>query len=85
MQTIIQLDTYLTDHYNPYIGGTANPKYTRTFTDSGYYYMQIVSLNYGGPGYFKVMMEAPNATLDVPANPTWQIDYISIKQGDLKP
>lgn len=84
MQTIIQIDSYIADNYNPYIAGTS-PKYTRTFTDAGYYYMEVVSLNYGGTGYFKVIMEAPNITENVPSNPAWQIDYISIKQADLKP
>jgi hypothetical protein len=47
--------------------------------------MEVVSVNSGGTGFFKVMMEAPNITPNTPANPSWQIDYISIKQADLKP
>jgi hypothetical protein len=47
--------------------------------------MEVVSVNSGGPGFFKVMMEAPITTGDPPANPSWQVDYISIKQADLKP
>jgi hypothetical protein len=31
------------------------------------------------------MMEVPNATAAVPANPVWQIDYISIEQASLVP
>lgn len=84
MQTIIQLDSYINDHFNPYVSGST-PAYTRNFTKPGYYYMEIVSINNWGSGYFKVMMEAPNKTANAPANPTWQVDYFSIKQGDLKP
>lgn len=84
IQTIIRIDSYINDHFNPFISGSA-PIYTRDFTQPGYYYMEIVSINNWGSGYFKVMMEAPNKTANAPANPTWQIDYFSIKQGDLKP
>jgi hypothetical protein len=84
MVTIIEVDSYLNDHFNPYVSGIS-PKYTRNFTSPGYYYMEIVSINTASGGFFKVMMEAPNATSSTPANPSWQIDYISIKQADLKP
>ena len=47
--------------------------------------MEVVAVNTGGPGYFKVSMEVPNATAATSANPTWQVDYFSIKQADLVP
>lgn len=84
METILEIDSYLTDHYNPYVAGQENT-YTRDFTSPGYYYMEVVSVNSGGSGFFKVMLEAPNVTANAPANPTWQIDYISIKQAGLVP
>lgn len=84
MQTIIKIENYYYDHYNPYLRGV-DKKYTKTFTQSGYYFVQAISVNNGGRGFFKVMMEVPNNDPTfVPANPTWQMDYISIKQSDMK-
>lgn len=84
MQTIIRHESYINDHYNPYANGQEK-RFEREFLASGYYYMEVVSINYGGAGYFKVGMEVPNNTEATPSNPTWQIDYFSIKQADMLP
>jgi hypothetical protein len=85
LQTIIEIDSFIYDHYDPFIKDNANVSAQVQFTAPGYYYMEIVSINNGGPGYFKVMMSMPNPTNIPPVNPTWQIDYFGIKQGGLKP
>lgn len=82
MQTIIRHDSYIYDHYNPYVNGQEK-RFEREFLASGYYYMEVVSVNFASGGYFKVGMEVPNNTAATPSNPTWQIDYFSIKQADM--
>jgi len=52
------------------------------FSEPGYYYTEIVAINDGGPGYFKLMWDIPNTTDTTPSNPTWRIDYFSITPSE---
>jgi hypothetical protein len=81
--TKIFQNAYLSDHYNPFITKEGNNTFTQNFT-AGYYYTEIVSINTGGPGYFKLAMSTPQNKWAYTANPTWQIDYFSIQQSDAK-
>jgi hypothetical protein len=48
---------------------------------AGYYYFELVLVNYGGAGYFKVLVDFPSLR-QYTINPTWQIDRINIKPSE---
>lgn len=45
--------------------------------EAGYYYFELLAINYGGPGYFRILFETPQV-VNYPINPTWQLDRILI-------
>lgn len=67
----------MNNHYDPFVSN-ANSTYSR-YLETGFYYMEIVSINQQGVGYFKVMMTTPDINNITAVNPTWQVDYFSIK------
>lgn len=65
--------------------GSGKLSHSRNFTEAGYYYCEIVSINTGGKAYFKLMWDTPKLNTASPANPTWQIDYFSVTPADILP
>jgi hypothetical protein len=67
---------YSGDKFNPYYSGVSTAIANKTLA-VGYYYMEIVSANYGGSGDFRLMVDMPQIHTFT-ANPTWQVDEITI-------
>lgn len=67
---------YSADDFNPYFSGVTTAIANKTLTE-GYYYMEIISVNYGGSGDFRLLVDMPQIH-DQTANPTWQVDEITI-------
>lgn len=49
-----------------------------TLSQGSYYYFELVNVNYGGDGYFKVYVDMPSLRPEK-INPTWQVDRITMK------
>ncbi len=75
MQSLIY-NGYSGDDFNPYFTGVASAIANKTLA-KGHYYMEVVSLNTGGTGDFRVLVDMPQIH-NFTANPTWQVDEITI-------
>lgn len=82
MQNLIW-NSYSADNFNPYFNGVASAIANKTLTQ-GYYYMEIVSVNYEGSGDFRMMVDMPKIH-NYTANPTWQVDEIVILPEAITP
>lgn len=87
LQTLLLLENHANDHFNPYVrqDGLNTFSATKTFSAAGYYYMEIITFNGWGSGYYKVSVQTPLAVAPVNINPTWQVDYIAVEQASLVP
>jgi hypothetical protein len=53
------MSSYTNDHFNPYVrSGEANIA-NKTFAQTGYYYIEVVTINGGSNGFCKLMVDIP--------------------------
>lgn len=83
LSDLIYADQYSPETFNPYYQNLDSAIANRTLT-TGYYYMEIVSYNEGGPGNFRVLVDMPQLLPKI-ANPTWHVDEITIAPQTITP
>jgi len=84
LQMLLQQDDYNYNHYSPYTRANQTQTTKNLTLTQGYYYFELVNLNYGGGGFFKVMADMPSLFAHT-TNPTWQTDRLVIKPTQYDP
>lgn len=78
LQQLLKLEKHNTNHYTSFSRVNVTQSSANVTLSEGYYYFEIVNVNYGGAGYFKVMVDMPSLR-QYTINPTWQVDKFVIK------
>lgn len=78
LQLLLQQDNYNGNHFVSYVRANSTQSTANLTLTAGYYYFEIVNVNYGGSGYFKVIVDTPSL-FNNKINPTWQIDSVVVK------
>lgn len=78
LQLLLQQDNYNGNHFVSYVRANSTQSTANLTLTAGYYYFEIVNVNYGGTGYFKVIVDTPSL-FNNKINPTWQIDSVVVK------
>ena len=80
LQNLLEINSHCYSHFNPWVRtNTTSPVENITLT-AGYYYYEIVAINEGGTGFFKIIVDTPEIHGSGTTNPTWQVDRIRINQ-----
>lgn len=78
LQLLLQQEYHNANHFVSYVRANSTQSTTSLTLTAGYYYFELVNVNGGGDGYFKVIVETPSLHAEK-INPTWQIDSVVIK------
>ncbi len=72
------------NHFNSFVRANATQSTANvTLSQGSYYYFEVININYGGGGFFKVYVDMPSLR-QYTINPTWQIDRVIIKPSSFE-
>ena len=70
---LLKQESYTTSQYNPHVRINESQKITQNVTlTEGYYYFQLIFVDYSSSGFFKIMVDMPEIYEET-INPTWEI------------
>lgn len=77
LQLLVKHDEVSASRYNPYVK-PLNNSITSINLTAGYHYFEILTINGGGAGHYKVSVSMPSI-YNYTTNPTWQMSKIVMK------
>lgn len=75
---LLTQENYNTHHYLSYTRANVTNTVNVTLTQGSYYYFELVNINYGGNGFFKVYVDMPSLR-QYTINTAWQVDRVTLK------